>query len=241
LLLLAFGRIYSWRIATLPIVVLVATLPLTQSRTAALASLTAVGIATWLFLSARRRVLAVSAGFVALAAILFAAAAGVDFTDRLDRLARSISRSGQTEELKNFTGRAQIWEYAWSRCVNSPLFGYGYGASRFALQQDPNYPLNFPADHAHNLYLNTALTMGFPGAALLAAMMAHMFVRSLRWPAKVVCVVLAVVMVASITEVLLYGPMPRSHTFIWLTALFWQQTGMEFDLDGADSIRGVPS
>ena len=30
------GRIYSWRIATLPIVVLVATLSLTQSRTAAL-------------------------------------------------------------------------------------------------------------------------------------------------------------------------------------------------------------
>jgi hypothetical protein len=39
----------------------------------------------------------------------------------------------------------------------------------------------------------------------------------------VVAVVLAVALVAGITEVIIYGPMPRSHMFIWLTALFWSQ------------------
>ena len=72
-------------------------------------------------------------------------------------------------------------------------------------------------------------------------MFGHMFVRSLRWRSKLDGIVLGVVMIAGITEVLLYGPMPRSHTFIWLIALFWQQMEMESDLEGAESIRGVPS
>ena len=227
LLMLVFARLRTWRFAIVPIVVLVGTLPLTQARAPAAAALAVTAVVIWLYSNIRQRVMAISMLLILFAGACFVADSGVDFTRNFNGLAQKLSRSGQIEELKNFTGRAEIWEYAWKRCFDSPVFGFGYGASRFALQEDSSYPLSFQADHAHNLYLNVALTMGLPGLLLLIGMIGHMLFRNLWRPSTLVSIVLTVVVITSITESLLYGPMPRSHMIIWLIALFWQQMHMD--------------
>ena len=84
---------------------------------------------------------------------------------------------------------------------------------------------DFVPNHAHNLLLNTALCIGFPGAALLLMNILSMLWRMISWAGAVVCIATTFVIVAGITEPVLYGPMPRSHTVLWLMALFWQCAG----------------
>ena len=227
LLMLVFAGLRTWRYAIVPIVVLVGTLPLTQARAPAAAAIAVTAVVIWRYSNIRQRVLSISMLLILFAGACFVAESGVDFTRNFDGLVQKLSRSGQIDELKNFTGRVEIWEYAWKRCVDAPIFGYGYGASRFALQEDPNYPLRFQADHAHNLYLNVTLTMGLPGLLLLVGMIGHMLFRNLWRPNTLVSIVLTVIVITSITESLLYGPMPRSHTVVWLIAMFWQQMHMD--------------
>jgi O-antigen ligase len=226
LLILVFRKRLSRRVAGLVLIGLLATLALSMSRTAIVAAVAVTAVAIWPHFSARRRAWGV-AGVLALTGLMLFATASGRFAFDSDALINIISRSGDREELRTFTGRTEIWEYAWNKCLQSPLFGYGYGTSRFVLQEDPNYPLTFQANHAHNLYLNMALTAGLPGALLLIVMIAHLAIQNLRFSCSVPSIALAFVITGSITESLLYGAMPRSHMIIWLIALFWQQMHME--------------
>jgi O-antigen ligase len=88
---------------------------------------------------------------------------------------------------------------------------------------DPKF--TFQPNHAHNLLLNVALCMGIPGALLLLAMIGHQLIDALRRPSVVPTIAVAILLVAGITEPLVFGPMPRSHTVILLISLFWRQTG----------------
>jgi O-antigen ligase len=81
--------------------------------------------------------------------------------------------------------------------------------------------------HAHNTFLNVALTTGLVGTLILAAMFLGLFDNVLRYHQLFPALALAVVTVAGLTESLLYGPMPRTHTVLWLLALYWQQSSVE--------------
>ena len=223
LLILTLTRSRRWRSSFIPFVVLFATLPLTQSRTAILSSIATLGVVSWQHMKGPQRALAVLGILllgVSAVAIIGSDARKLD----IDFAARVISRSGEAEEIYNLTGRNVIWEHAWARICESPVVGWGYGCSRFAM--DDNELLFRPRiNHAHNLVLNVWLCMGFPGALLLLAMFGHQFLRMLWRPSIVPSIAVAFVIVASISEPVLFGPMPRSHTVIWLIALFWQQIG----------------
>ena len=132
---------------------------------------------------------------------------------------KPISRSGNSDEIQNLTGRTEVWEDAWEKTIAAPWLGYGYGCSRFLMNSETS--TDFVPNHAHNLLLNTALCIGFPGAALLLMNILAMLWR--RFAARALCLIATTfVIVAGITEPVLYGPMPRSHTVLWLMALFWQ-------------------
>jgi O-antigen ligase len=235
LLVLALSKRLSARVSIVLLLGLVLTLALSLSRTAIMASVVVTSVALWPHLSGRQRALAFASTFLLIGTILLATASG-RFAINTNAVVSTVSRSGDTEELRTFTGRVDVWKYAWGKCLDSPLFGYGYGTSRFVLQEDPNYPLKFQANHAHNLFLNTALTIGLPGALLLIVMIAHLALRNMRLSCSVPSITLAFVVTGSVTESLLYGAMPRSHMFIWLIAMFWQQMHMHLTSnDGAQS------
>ena len=70
----------------------------------------------------------------------------------------------------SFTGRRQIWEFTLSNIAVRPLQGWGFGAfwrtshTLYTSDADTWVPA---AAHAHNAYLDTALTLGIPGLFLL--------------------------------------------------------------------------
>jgi len=221
LLTLTLARLRSWLSAVVPFVMLAVTLPLTQSRTAILASVAALAVVLWQYMQVWQRILTVfAASVVAAGAVVIVATGGVTL-DSVG-LASAVSRSGEAEEIENFTGRDVLWQHALEKIAESPLVGWGYGCSRFVMD-DPKF--SFQPNHAHNLLLNVALCMGIPGAMLLLGMLGHLLVDALRRPSIVPTIAVAILLVAGITEPLVFGPMPRSHTVILLIALFWRQTG----------------
>jgi O-antigen ligase len=71
-----------------------------------------------------------------------------------------------------FTGRTDIWEFAISSLSLRPVLGYGFAAfwgtdSIENLVQDKQIEWAASASHSHNGYLDSALTMGYPGLALI--------------------------------------------------------------------------
>ena len=224
LLTLTFLRFRRWISTLLILPPLAITLLLTQSRTAMLTSLAVGSYVCWFYASIRMRVTGVVLGMLALAAILgmFSVSNGeIDF----DVLARGVSRSGNADEIHNLTGRTAVWEHAWKNICASPIVGCGYGCSRFVMDDERLFG-TFVPNHAHNLYLNAALCMGFPGAAIIAAMFVYQAIRIWRFPSVVPGIAIVFVLVAGIAEYLLFGPMPRSHSVIWLITLFWQANPM---------------
>ena len=81
----------------------------------------------------------------------------------------------------SFTGRTDIWQFALQKLQQRPLLGYGYqafwqtSATRFAVSDAAEGGKTMldestsSADHAHNAYLDVALTTGLPGLALTIA------------------------------------------------------------------------
>jgi O-antigen ligase len=73
----------------------------------------------------------------------------------------------------SFTGRTEIWRFALESLANRPLIGYGFNAfwgSNSIGVTDAGSEWAAEASHSHNSYLDTALTMGLPGLALVIAM-----------------------------------------------------------------------
>lgn len=222
LLLLGLDGSARWSRLIVPLALAYATIPFTQSRTAALASVAVAGVvflprARWTTLS-----LGACAGVAAITLAVLLSEMG--WLGDAEMAARKVSRSGEAEEIYNLTGRTAVWEHALLKISMRPLLGWGYGASRQAIGAYPQADFgDFEPLHAHNQVINTALCVGIVGAGLLAAMFLGLLVTCLRRPDPVVGMALAFVFVAGITEPVLFGPMPRSHTVIWLLAMFWPQ------------------
>lgn len=71
----------------------------------------------------------------------------------------------EVETISYLTGRVLIWEYALKIVLNNPIalfFGYGYGISRFVLNEGCGAPPFF-ASHAHNTLIEILLSMGLVG------------------------------------------------------------------------------
>jgi O-antigen ligase len=70
----------------------------------------------------------------------------------------------------SFTGRTDIWQFALDRIAQRPITGYGFAA--FWGTREVVYGMSGTsiwantAAHAHNAYLNLALTVGIPGSIL---------------------------------------------------------------------------
>jgi O-antigen ligase len=70
-----------------------------------------------------------------------------------------------------FTGRTEIWQFGLDHVMVHPLFGYGFGAfwgtDHVVYGMSENSSWVNAAEHAHNSYLNLAITVGLPGLALV--------------------------------------------------------------------------
>ena len=77
----------------------------------------------------------------------------------------------------SFSGRDEVWKFAFASIEQRPVFGWGYLAfwgSDFVRDSDPGEAINewvVIASHSHNGYLDTTLTLGFPGLLLILAIL----------------------------------------------------------------------
>jgi O-antigen ligase len=109
----------------------------------------------------------------------------------------------------DFSGRTQVWMFSLEFLQRSPLLGYGYtafwgGPAAIIFQRWAG----FPVPNAHNGYLDLALGVGIPGAALVIVVVGRLIwmlarpdggeeaVRSRRFTAAL----LTFVLVMNITE-----------------------------------------
>ncbi len=91
---------------------------------------------------------------------------GSVFSERLAAVAKLLPFDA------TFTGRTDIWEFAISSLALHPLLGYGFAAfwgtdAIENLVQNDQIEWTASASHSHNGYLDSALTMGYPGLALI--------------------------------------------------------------------------
>jgi O-antigen ligase len=208
-----------------PIALALFTLPFTESRTAMLVA-AAIGLLfAWRRLSHALVLVGGCAALVVACTTLLLFQSGLLKVEAsgLDSALEKVSRSGKIEEIYNLTGRTEVWEFVADQIARSPLIGYGYGCSRYVLARYPGSASDdFQPLHAHNLWLDVAVTTGLIGVLLYAAMIAQQAVGFVRRPAAFPDMALLLVLVAGNTEPVLFGAMPKTHTVLWMIALVWR-------------------
>lgn len=208
----------------LPILFGLTTIAFAQSRTSFITAVGIIGLAI-LMKAPRNRVLVLGlTGGLISTVVLFLFACGL-FSFRGSDVLTAASRSGTQEEIYNVTGRTEFWPFVLKQVAAAPLWGHGYGSARHALYDfnGNSYKIG-DLHHAHNTFLNVMLTTGIVGTLILAAMYLGLLDSILHYRRLFPTLVLAVITVAGLTESLLFGPMPRTHTVLWLLALYWQQS-----------------
>ena len=116
--------------------------------------------------------------FSASGAIMFRAVDRAQSARRRNRRQPKPARHQRPAAVRHqFTGRDDVWRFAFDSIAQRPIFGWGYLAfwgSSFLRDVDPGEATNdwaVIASHSHNSYLDSALALGIPGLLLVMAIL----------------------------------------------------------------------
>ena len=137
-------------------------LGMSQSRTSMAALILSLLIATTLRASPMRLGL--------LCLLIAGGIAFFSFVD-LDSVFALVSRSGNVSEITTGTGRTHIWGVSMDMIAQRPLFGWGYASSNVLLPAVSG-DIGHSVTHAHNGFLQIALSVGLVGLFVFLALMA---------------------------------------------------------------------
>lgn len=214
--LLIYGEISwtNWR-CWMPAGMALACLFLADSRT----SMAVVVVGFTLYWLRRRPLLA-------LYGAVFAAMVGVfwlTFGLSLKDIATSISRAGRVSDLATLTGRTDIWDVSLNAFWNKPIFGYGFGSTKALLPEIYRTYWGFTVTHAHNLYIQTMVTLGLVGLGLVVTILVRQVLSFFRRQDVFKTVVLGFILVHGMTEPGPIGVTPNIVTFFWALSLCWDR------------------
>ena len=189
------------------------TLAKSDSRTTEIAAI--IGIAV---------VLASRSAWLVLGGIL-AAATGLLllqlFPQLFSLIGNQFSRSGDPTELYTLTGRLEIWDFAREQIALSPIFGYGYNSSKVVLGTHIGFDNGLMVDSAHNLYLQSMLSVGGLGTIPLLGLLGCLLFKCFTRPVPIVCFILTLVLVSSISDTDTIGTTPTLMTLLFFVASIW--------------------
>ncbi len=212
LLVLGTQRVARWRVLAFPLALAALTIYVTDSRTSAIAAAAAV---LMVVVRSMRFTRAALAGFLLLPLIAAIGVAvilsGVVHLKEEEILAR-ISRSGESVEVYNVSGRIEIWRFFLEKYREAPLVGYGLGCSRFVPRE--------AYLHAHNQVLNVFVETGFIGGGLVLLQFLVLGRRLFFAPNPYFDLFFVVILIGGMTERVLLSPIPDSLTILWFLALF---------------------
>lgn len=143
-------------------------LALTRERGALLATVSGLLVLAAWSPYARRRAATLLAALSAAAALV----AGIGQVALQQFLAR-----GQTvEELRQFSGRGEIFAHAWTLILDRPLFGHGYLSGRVLFLD----VIRWGPGESHNVFVEIALSFGLLGVAVFGVLLGTLIVRLAR-------------------------------------------------------------
>lgn len=194
-----------------------ATLVATDCRTMIFA--VALGIAAvaasrslWLMMGAVLAVLSVMV-VVTLAPDLVSAVMG----------ASGVTRSGDPSELYTMTGRLEIWDYAWQLIQQQPVLGWGYNSSKVVLGTHLGFGNGLMVDSAHNLLLQSMLSVGVVGTLPLVGTLALLTWRLFTQSPPLVVFVTVIVLVGAVSDTVALGTTPTVLTLLFILASIWPE------------------
>jgi O-antigen ligase len=156
------ARVRSFAIGGLIVVSALVFLLFTQSKTA-IAMLPITLIVVGLINRIRKPAIGIGFGLLVLGAFLVLSIGSL-FSEQVRDLLDMVLPDA------SFTGRTDIWQFALDHIAQRPITGYGFGA--FWGTHEVVYGMSGATiwanavAHAHNAYLNMALTIGIPGSLL---------------------------------------------------------------------------
>jgi hypothetical protein len=213
-LLVALGveRAVRWRVLILPMAFVALTILVTNSRTSAIAAAAALLVAGARSLRFTRAT--VFAGLLLLMFVtigVFVLSSGV-FRLNEDEMLTRVSRSGESAEIYNVSGRTVIWSFFIEKFQESPLIGYGLGCARFVPHE--------AYLHAHNQLLNMFVETGLFGGGLVLVQFLVLARRFVVAPNPYFDLFLIVAFIGGLTERVPFAPIPDAFTVLWMLALF---------------------
>ena len=156
----------------------IASILATGSRT----TLMAVALA-WAIVALRSRRLlptVLLAGAIVAAAIVLTAALGA-FSGMDERVAE-LSRTGTASEIFTLTGRTEVWSVVWSLIQERPLLGWGYNGTEDLISGSMHSSFTGTAVNAHNLALQSLVSLGLLGTLPLLCLTALLIQRFFTTP-----------------------------------------------------------
>lgn len=215
LLLLVLRGYWRWNDWRIPLLLVVALFVLfqTQSRTALISAILALGYIMvrgrpWLILS-----LAICSAVVALLWVIG------DFV-KVSDIATLLSRTGKASEITTATGRTDIWAFVVQKISESPWFGYGYGSTRLLIPQGFQTFWGWTSTSAHNMMLQSLVTVGVLGTIPLAIALGRQVLR-LSQSSPLHDGILVYVIASGLFEAGAIGPAPNVLTLLWLVSIAW--------------------
>jgi O-antigen ligase len=226
-------RQLKWAPCFAALLLTAATMWATQSRTSAAAALQALA-----FVIVRRSPLLLAAGV-----LLLMIGGGIILllpAKTLTELLLPFSRSGDFAELLNLTGRVDLWKFIWQKSMEAPLIGHGFNASEYFLSRTyPYFPLDWDPQDAHNMLLQTLLTLGFFGVALLGLFIWRLAVLYLNAPAPYRDAMLGLVLMIGVTGSGAFGVTPNLLTLMMLLTMAAADSARSLSGDGLATPAGA--
>ena len=128
---------------------------------------------------------------------------------------RSVTRSGDVNEITSVTGRSEIWEYSIKKIGERPLFGWGLGLAKPLLESQQMLL------HTHNVVLHLALASGVLAGIFCAFMFLNQLYVSIKGDYKLAAMISIVILTNSMTEISIFAYIPGGPTLLWVFALGW--------------------
>jgi O-antigen ligase len=214
LLALYYYRLYLPRPLPLTywlcVVINLAALLMSDSRTSIIALVVSIGIAGIICNPTPARLAALCFG-VCLAII------GL-FTLDLDAMFSLLARSGNASEIETGTGRTLIWKVVIELIREKPLLGWGYSSS-VALLPDRTKGIQDIVTSAHNVVLQILLSVGFVGLFFFAVLMLLKTAFAIRSRNPLNIAFIFFLLIDGLTEAVAFQGVATTSTLILATVL----------------------
>ena len=142
--------------------------------------------------------------------------ASVIFSFRMDALGSHFSRSGDPTEVFTLTGRLEIWDFVEKEIMERPFLGWGYNASKVILPQHIGFQDGLMVDTAHNMLLQSLLSVGFIGTLPIIAVVIYLFVNMLYRPNRFRDLFFVIIFLSGISDTSALGTTPSILTLLFL-------------------------